>query len=70
MNTKCLFTLLSLEHFEEAWDVTILPCLGCRAVVKITFVKSKTSPRPGLVKSESKRSPKTFESNQNGVQEV
>ncbi len=34
----------------------------CRAVVKSTFVESKTSPSPKRFESESRPSPKRFES--------
>ncbi len=37
-------------------------CVFCRAVVKSTFVESKTSPSPKRFESESSPSPKRFES--------
>ncbi len=40
----------------------ILPVQGIRAVVKSTFVESKTSPSPKRFESESRPSPKRFES--------
>ncbi len=39
-----------------------LPVVPPRAVVKSTFVESKTSPSPKRFKSESSPSPKRFES--------
>ncbi len=40
----------------------IIPVQGIRAVVKSTFVESKTSPSPKRFESESRPSPKRFES--------
>ncbi len=43
-------------------DIHNVKLLGTRAVVKSTFVESKTSPSPKRFESESRPSPKRFES--------
>ncbi len=54
---------LSRPPLVPSWDLSIvLAGLQSRAVVKSTFVESKTSPSPKRFESESSPSPKRFES--------
>ncbi len=57
--------LTDIDIVPQSDDVTdhiLVSCMLHRAVVKSTFVESKTSPSPKRFESESRPSPKRFES--------
>ncbi len=61
---QCAVTLIKcMQHSKDRLGTeTIAALLQNRAVVKSTFVESKTSPSPKRFESESSPSPKRFES--------
>ncbi len=58
----CLFHVTLSDLTDEIEHTTISISVTTRAVVKSTFVESKTSPSPKRFESESSPSPKRFES--------